>query len=359
MKNTILQTLFFLNSLLSVEFSYSQNHWNVTNDSITLSPNRFEGEGSIDIIGEGNTNPHVEGNIIIYLKEKKIVFNDRKNSFQFDKKKLVSLKMNNYGSFAADELFNSDFADYLLKSYREELYFKLDLHTIEFSSSKRKKYETKEGGLLLVNQKLQKGKICYSDHDEIKVLTEQGELKTFTDGDFNFFISNDLKEFSCASIYFKIFQNFSEKLSDAKSNWKETVKKINIDNLISLYGPFESMLKTTTDKTIYVWRKSKPTYYFNTSTFSNTFSNAISSGNSTTNYYYSPLYLYGNVYRNNSLNTMGSSNTSTFQNSKMSIIDEGNILSVTVDANNKIVDVFEENIFSQPLCGRPFRFVNF
>ena len=43
----------------------------------------------------------------------------------------------------------------------------------------------------------------------------------------------------------------------------------------------------------------------------------------------------------------------------MAIVDEGNILSVTVDANNKITDVFEENIFSQPLWGRPFRFVNF
>ena len=306
-------------SILISDSVVAQIKWNVVNDTITLSPNVISASGSLNISkGKEGGSIIVYGSIEIALKEKAVYYNEGKDLFKFNSENLESISLNNYGTFNANDLFKKDFEDSIIQHYRRLIYPNLNLNEITFSSSKRVQYNLEESGLTLKNQKILKGKLCYLDPMNIIILTEDGELNTMQDGDFNFLGFNDFKGFYCRSFYNYIFGDFEVKLKENIESWTENIKQKDIESLISLWGPFEKMTNISADKKLITWKKNVQAYYLNITTSNNSSSliryNSLSNINSTTNSFYSkvsPFFLYGNSYRNTDISLSGSSITTT------------------------------------------------
>lgn len=365
---------FLISLLSSISIAYStaaQIKWDVANDTITLSPNVISTSGSISI-SKGNNGGTIttSGSIGIALKEKNIYFDDGNNLFKISSDALESLTLKNYGVFTEGELFNDDFKDSVLQHYRRLIYPTLNFNEVSFSSSKRVEYSLEESGLTLKNQRLTIGKLCYIDLNSIIILTEDGQLVTMQDGDFNFLKVGGFKGFYCKSLYNFIFNSYQKKLAENIETWVNTVKQMDIEGLISIYGPFDKMINISTDKKMISWKKNIQAYYLDISTYSNSSSvikNNYSANISTlgTSYYnnVSPLFLYGNSYRSTYTSIVGSSLKSssvfTNQSGKITSKEEGFTIAIIQDSNNKIVQVYHENIFSEPQYGSPFRFITF
>ena len=364
----IIFTLLILTVLTVI--TNAQIKWNVTNDTTKLTPTRFIGKGFVNVNNGKTGTMRVDGTIVVDMKESHIYFNDGKNIFQFEKDQLSDIKLEGYGSFTGAELFRKSFSDSFLQHYRRIIYPSLELNEIVFSLSKKARYELLDDGLVLKNQKKLIGKICYVDLDNISIVNKDGELEQLKDGDFNFLQVGILKTFSCKDLYNYLFRDFEKRLSENINKWEDDIKKDNIEGLIAFFGPFENIANISSEKKMITWKKIRPAYYFNLSTNSRTFSytsnryltNLTSNGGSFFSRI-SPFFIYGNSYRSVDISQSGNSmNMATSQsNQSGSIIykDEGSTFAIIQDSNNKIIQVYHENIFSDPQYGKPFRFISF
>ncbi len=369
MKHIIFVMFIYFN--LTLTPIIAQLKWDVVNDTITLTPNKIFAEGSVAVLnGKSGGAINFDGTIEVDMKEKTIFFNDGKNLFQFKNEDLANVSLNGYGTFSSDDLFKRFFSDSTLQHFRRLLYPNLDLNEITFSLSKRVEYGVENNALVLKNQKSLIGKLCYIDLDNIVILNDDGEIEKLQDGDFNFLETDGFKGFSCKAFYNYIFTYFEKKLKDNINNWNERMKQMDLESLIAFWGPFDNLINISQDKRMITWKKSSLAYYLNLSTLNTsrsfTRNNFLSNIISTSNSFFeniSPFFLYGNSYRTSDISLYGNTSTVssslTIQSGKIVSKEEGFTFTIIQDSNNKIIQVYQENIFAEPQYGSPFRFISF
>ena len=121
MKNIFIFFFCFLN--IQINAQITRVNWNVFEDSISLTPTRFKGRGTISIRKSSSSEIEVNGEIIISPKEKQIFFNDGSNMFKLKVEDILSIGINNYNPINHSDLINPhDLYDTLLKEYRTNLY---------------------------------------------------------------------------------------------------------------------------------------------------------------------------------------------------------------------------------------------
>lgn len=357
---------------ISPKKSYCQINWNTISDTFTLSPNKIFEKGLVTISNtQSGASIQVNGSLEFLMKENQILFNDGNNVFHFKNSDILNIKLENYGrTFFADELFKKDFGDSILQHHRKTVYKNLGLNKIIFSLSKRNEYDFENSLLVLKNQKKIEGKLCYVGIDKIVILNENGDLNTIEDGDFNFLQMDQFKGFACKELYDHIFEKFQQNLDENIKEWKEKVSKKSLEDLIQIFGPMERIENIDADKKIIVWKKTFQSYYVNFSTNSYGFTsihNIAATEINTYNDFFlgtiSPFFIYGNNNRNTNLsiysNTSITSNNSSSLSGSILTKDNGTVLSVVQDSLGKTIQVYQENIFSKPDYGSPFRFINF
>ena len=346
--------------LLATSNINGQLKWNLIDDTITLSPNIITAIGDVTIQqGKAETSLQVSGTLAIILNAKTVILKNGNDIFNFKDKDLLDLQLNDYGRFQHEELFKDRFTDSLYKYYRKSLYPTLELNKIQLDISKRTQYSLEDTGLTLKNQKLLLGKLCYVDLENIIILDENGELHNLKDGDFNFFVFNGLKDFSCKGLYRYIFANYGTRLKENREEWEERVRKESIEDLIETFGAIDKIISITQDKKMISWKENIEAYNIFISSFSSrstyTTTKSYTNGNSLfTNI--SPFFLYGNIGITSALNSYTRSTTST--SGTVSSRDVGFSLAIIQDASNNTTQVFQHNIFSDPVYGMAFKFIN-
>lgn len=363
--------LFILLSMQSI-LVMGQINWKVADDSLELTPNVFSDSGSIKIVkgkmGGFQEILIVNGIVSLFVKEKKLIIKYDDNSNLIKPEHVDDIELIHLGRFTSDELFKSKFIDTLLTWHRKDLFKKLDLNEITFSYSKRVEYEMRDGKLELKNQKIQKGKICSISPYQITILTESGDLLKFEDGDFNYLTIGGQREYSCNAVYSKFYKNYLLRQKDNISNWEDYIKKSSIETLINQLGAFSKLVQLSADRKVITWEKINISYSFrmftnslnlttrNSSYSASDFSTGILNLNT-----YSPIFLnaYSSRVSQFSGNVDGNeiSSNSTRQSGSISSHDEGYQITVIVDGNNKILSVYNENIFSSPRYGISFSFI--
>jgi hypothetical protein len=351
----------------------AQLKWEVAEESITLTPDIFIEKGVLYVSilrNRDRVERACRGEITIDLSEKVIYFNDNENIFRFKKDDISRLSIDGVGTVEGQEVFNKDFADSLKINYRSSLYTRLNLNEIEFSSSKRIAYDIGNDGLFLKNQKKSLGKICYVSQKSIVILYENGDLEEFKEGDYNYLQVGTFKAFKCIHLYDYIYGEFKNQLKDNIARWESNALNLDLESLISRFGSFDNISTVSPDLKMIVWKKTVPVYSINMGTTTNTFSHSQASLNGQINTYqktdlygFSPLLVFGNSYRN-TVSNMSSSGTTqvmaqTRQSGLVSVKDEGYSVSVLLNANNKGLKIFHQNIFTDPNYGEPFRFISF
>lgn len=367
-----MKSIFFLFSLCLSLLVNGQVNWNV-NKTISLNPTVFQSSGSITVEdSKSKTLVSIGGMLTFFLQEKKLFFNDGKNSFDIKLSEVNSLNTDDFGLFSQSNLFSKEFSDSLLQHYRRKLYNKLSLNEITFSSSKRVEYIYEDGELKLKKQKLTKGKLCAVTLTNIVTLSEEGELLVFKDGDFNFLQMDQFRGFNCKSLYDYFFPVFSRDLKKNIDNWNQTIRLNSIEQMIEKFGPCESVINLTPEKKLLTWKKEIKIYYIDIRESSTTTTFSLANRNTYVNQYGSgwvslfssvpSAFLNTYTYRYTEISSTGQAfSTNTTSNSKIGKVwskDNGYILSVIVDKDNKITNVYHENVFADPAYGIPFEFVD-
>ena len=244
------------------------------------------------------------------------------------------------------------------------------MNEIEFSSSKKMQFDIDDmGNLYLKNQRKSIGKVCAVGNNFIQIIDSTGRLDIYKDGDFNYLTIGQLKAYNCQTLYDYVYEDFKLTLSNKIKKWENNIILQPLDSLLNIFGTVDNVQNLTTDRKIIKWKKEIPIYEVGLSTLTTRtgYNSNISSGNanisSTFNLNnYSPLFIYGNDYRNVDLSLYSSSltinNTSSFQQGNVIRKDAGYSVSIVVDNSNKIIRVLHNNVFSDLKYGQPFRFVN-
>lgn len=365
--------LLLVNSLKSVN---AQLKWEVVDERYTLTPNVFTPKGTLYVNIQRDNRGKIEasssGEITIDLLERVAYITQNNNIFRFKKDDISRIMLDGVGTFTDEEIFKKDFTDSLRINYRRNIYRDLNLNEIEFSSSKRISYDVGDNGFFMKNQKKSLGKICYVSQKAIVLLYENGDLGEFNDGDFNYLQVGTFKAFKCRQLYDYIYEQFVNQLKDNIMVWERNTLNKDIEGLISQFGAIENVTEVSSNLKLFTWKKSMPVYNINIGNATNTFSSTEIDMRGETNtsqtstlfgFSYSPLFAFGNSYRNSQsvLSTSGSTQviTQSRQSGTVKLVDQGFEISVLVNSSNKALKIFHKNIFSDPRYGEPFRFVSF
>jgi hypothetical protein len=369
-KINLLILLFFF---FYIENTYGQIKWTTISDTITLTPSYFQDTGIIYLNykkKDGSNRVGVSGIITVSFLDNRVYLNDWKNVYLLNNTDILQMGFTNYGEYLNENLFTKNFHDSLLLTFRRTIYHLIGLNEVSFSVSKKVKYDFDENGLFIRNQKKIKGKVCYCDINQVVLLTEEGELLNFRDGDFNFLEYNGLRGFKCESFYSYLFVDYTKQLTEIRNQWRSNVFKTNIKDLIDVYGPIDNSFELDAISKLFVWKNEKVNYYLDIFTSSKTEANIFGYSNSnlsaSSNNYLaavSPFFIYGNKYLNATINqSLSTSNVtinSTSQKGNIISQNESEILSVVVDKSGRITNIYEKKIFSNPSYGQSFKFINF
>jgi hypothetical protein len=346
--------------LIKVNNTTAQIKWNLIDDTVTLSPNIITGVGDVTI-QQGKAEPlQVSGVLAIILNAKTVILNNAKDVFNLKDKELSELELNGFGRFQHEDLFQDAFKDSLYRYYRKTLYPIIELNQISLDISRRTQYSLEDTGLTLKNQKLLSGKLCYVDLDNLIVLDENGELHNLKDGDFNFFVFNGFKDFSCKGLYNYIFIDYKERLIEHIEEWKERIKKKSVEDLIETFGAIDKIINISPDKKMISWQQNMEAYNISLSSHSSRLTYVADRSYTQVNSLFtniSNFFLYGNVGITSTTNTTIVNSTSTFQSGTISSKDVGYSLIIIQDASNKTIQVYQHNIFSNPSYGMAFSFI--
>jgi hypothetical protein len=345
-------------SLAMCTNSYSQIKWHLIDDTTTLTPNIFTAPGSVTIPNKSSA-IQVSGTLEIILNAKTVILNTSNDIFSLKDKQIQSITLDKFGYFEQPNLFKDDFTDSLLHYYRRTLYPILDLNEISFSSSKRVQYSLEDTGLIIKNQKILYGKLCYADIDNITLLDENGEIHNLKDGDFNFFQYLGTKIFSCKGLYDYLFKNYQQKLQEIINSWNERVKDESLEELIKSFGAIDKIINLPSDKKMISWKQNLQAYNLHLSTTNLVTNNYRYTVTNTLFTNISPFFLYQYTINTSALRIVTQGSSSTFQSGDIISKDIGYSLTIIQDSSNKTIDVFQKNIFSEPTYGMPFKFINF
>ena len=358
MKYIYLFIFSFFSIINNLDAQNSKINWNVINDSINLSPSRIKANGSfVYEKASGRADAQIFGEMTVLLKEQQIFYNNGVNLFKLNYSDFKFLDLDSIKLFTLNDLNQKTFPDSITYHYRKYLYNKLDLNEIIVLISKKNKFELIDGELKIRNPSYINGKICSVSIDNLVLLTAEGELINFSDGDFVNVTVLGKKYMECKTLYNFCYNYFTNDLLNLKDNFATKIKESKIEDLVNLVGPFDKVQLLPNNNKIYIWNKPLPKYYINISTTASSFSrfNSFSNYNLNT----SPIFSYTNTYRYLNSNTFGTSSSTSkiTQGGEVSTVDEGQLLSLVIDANNKIISVYQERLFAEPSYGLPFRFI--
>ena len=359
----VLLLLFLLiNNFTSAQIT--KINWNVLDDSITLTPNRFRGNGIISIRTPSGNDLQVKGDIVIAPKEKQVFFNDGDNLFKLKSEDISLLQIDIYKQLDRRDFANqNELYDSLLKEYRINLFNTLMLNEIEVLLTKFNVYELGDNGLTVKRPHILKGKICYLSVNKIVILSEEGELYSLNDGDFNYIKFDTSKAFECKDVYDYYYKLYSNKLIQTIADWKNKVKTNNLESLVEMFGPFDKAMNLSSEKKIFVWNKPLVNYQFNinSSSVNTSFSSTRTSYLYKYGSYISPLFYYGNMYRSDAFDSFEKTSgiNHQFQYGNVFSKDESMTISLTTDTQNNILSVYQDKLFTEAGYGLPFRFIKF
>lgn len=350
--------LFNILFLLIVNFSFSQEvKWNFIDDSLTLSPNRLVGTGTFSIRKNNPDNVQVRGKLTLLLNDDIVFFEDSGNMFKLKFNDIEFINLDGVPlSIASDNLNNKYYKDSLIQFYRANLYKNLELNEVLFLFSKKNKYEIYDGTLAVKKPLYLKGKLCSINPINMIVLTEDGELVKASNGDFINFSFKNFKTFECNELYEKIYYSYINDLDSLKVSYQNSIKEKSIEEIVNILGPFDEQQNLPIGHRIYIWDKPEMKQIFSLSTNTFASSNSFSKSNTyinNSNSIFNPIiaFNYGNNFSN--------MNSTTLQSGSISYVNQGAFLSITIDANNKIINVYQERILKKPEYGTNFEFINF
>jgi hypothetical protein len=357
---------------LNVKAQFSNINWNVVPDSIVLTPIKFQSEGTFTFRYTSGASPiQLAGKFTIFPKDKILYYNNGENLIKFSNySDVIGLNLNSYKYFSNDDLNSRDFYDSLLQGYRKNLFKVVDLAEIEIQISKKNKFEIIDNDLKVKRPFVLKGKLCTIELEQVTILTEEGDLFTIYDGDFNYLKLGQTKVFECRDLYKYIFERYVDKLNEVIANWKKNNSTRSIDFFIENYGPFDFQYDLPFNKKLFVWNKKNIKY--NISLNSTTYSKSLNRGTFYRNQNISPLFYYYNqansryipsyISTNNNLvgtgNTISSNTTQSIQNGEVTSNEESIIMSLIFDSSGKLIESYQERVFATPEYGRIFRFIN-
>lgn len=350
--------LFNILFLLIVNFSFSQEvKWNFIDDSLTLSPNRLVGTGSFSIRKNNPDNVQVSGKLTLLLNDEILFFEDSGNMFKLKFNDIEFINLDGVPKvITSDNLNNKNYKDSLIQYYRANLYRNLQLNEVLFLFSKKNKYEISDGTLSVKKPMYLKGKLCSISPLSMVVLTEDGELIKAFNGEFINLSFKNFKTFECNGLYEKIYYSYINDVDSLRVNYQSRIKEKTIDEIVGIIGPFDKQQSLPSGNRIYIWDKPemKQIFSLNTNTFAS--SNSFSTSSTYLNNNYSinnPIvaFNYGNKFTN--------INSTSSQSGSISYVNQGAHLSITIDASNKIINVYQERILNKPEYGTNFKFINF
>jgi hypothetical protein len=372
MKRIISQICLLLTLTLVGSAQESKINWNVVSDSISLTPKKFESDGTFTLKYSSNTSPiQIVGKFALYPNNKIIHFNEGENLFKFSNySDIIGINLNSFKYFSNEDLNSKDLYDTLLQVYRRNLFPQLNLTEIEIQLSKRNKFEIVNNELKVKKPLILKGKICEIELSHVVILTEEGDLFKIYDGDFNFLKVGEIKAFECTKIYDYFYERYQRKLEEIILDWETKNRLRNIEFFIENYGPFDNQYKISNDKTVYIWNKKSVKYYINMN--STRYSTGISYGSFYRNKNYSPLFYYNYqantkyqpsfISTNSDLvgnsNSVSSSTTQSMQNGEVSSSEESTNITLIFESSGKLIQSYQEKLFASPEYGQRFRFIN-
>ena len=349
----------------------SDINWSITPDSVTLTPLRFYGNGSITVRG-GGKEIVVDGRLSILPREKVLFYQNGENLFKLKLEDISEINMDGYRKFNLREInIDKELYDSILIQYRINIYKSLDLNEVEVLLTKKNKYELMDGDLKVKSPKIVKGKICFLNTFTLVLLTEDGELVRLYDGDYNYLKVGSLKVFECSNLYNFVYDNFNKTLKETIKKWEINLKKYTLRELISLIGPYDKLQIIDSSSKMAIWDKETKNYFLNTNSSTSSYYNSFGliNGKSSTSTTISPIFYYGNDYRPISIETTSTANLTNLTSSKTTSLNSiqgelvsktiSKLLSVVLDNKNKIIDIYQERIFSENSFGLAFKFINY
>jgi hypothetical protein len=178
------------------------------------------------------------------------------------------------------------------------------------------------------------------------LLTEEGELVKVEDGDFINLKFGNLKAFECNELYSLFFNRYNEEVSLLLKSIDSSCIKLGVTGLIDIYGPFNKELTMPNGKKLYVWDKPSIRKIYN----------SLSLMRNNTYNYMSPFYSNGNNFLAYSFSNSFSSN---YTSGSVSEVNDGFVISLTVDSQGMVNDVYHDGIIKFLSSGANFKFVNF
>lgn len=317
--------------------------WNYIDDSLTLSPTRISANGMFTLFGTDRFN---YGKMVFLLNEEVIFFKDSANLFKIKYSDIGKFSLDEFTQYSKESLSQKTFKDSILKSYRALKYKSLNLNEIDILFSKKNKYESTNEGLKVKKPLYLKGKICSINSNGLILLTEDGELEKVEDGDFINLKFGNTKAFECNELYSLFYKKYNEEVGLLFKSIDSSYIKLGVAGLIDLYGPFTKDLTMPNGKKLYVWDKPSIRKIYN----------SISLMRDNTYNYMNPFYSNGNNFLAYSISNSFSSN---YTSGSVSEVNDGFVISLTVDSQNIITDVYHEGIIKFLSYGANFKFVNF
>jgi len=353
----------------TINISTAQINWNIIDDSVNLTPSKYSLLGSVTIISLGRIIT-VDNLVDIDFNDKSIYVNNFNNYFKFPFDQVDKFYTSDLIK-SIDISGNSEFKKTVISNYRKSLYDKLDLNTISFTYSKRNKIAiTDDGKLYYKNEKGIQGKICEIGVDKVTILTEEGELETFSDGDFISLKTQNIQAKNCRTLYNYVYNSFKKDLNQFMQNWENEINTFDITKLIETFGSLNAIKEITPVLKQYEWRWPEINYLININAQSNqrtssfNFSNSLFLG--TTNQYRlnsisNSLFLYYNTFRylNPYSNTLALTSSNSNQRGIVSMTDNGKAIVIVKDNTGKSISLYHKGFFSDIKYEQPFKFVNY
>jgi len=362
------QKLKLLVTFLSIYFyNYSleaQINWTIYEE--TLSPDVIQIPGSIKLNKTRDLSVEVTGTIQINFPAKSIYFSDGRNTLLIDNSdyELVKIFDIEKGDQKLEQLdvFSKNIKSKYYKKHIINLYQKLDLNKITYSTSNKSEYGVDEDNKILIkNEKKMESKIIAISPTSVEIITATGQTIDLSYSDFNYIEFNGKRYVSILELYSEFYNDFRLKQMEVIDTWENNIKGMTIDSLIEFFGPIKNIFNLADGRNIIVWEEKRTDFSIGLSNISSSmalskiteFSNA-----STYSYFNSPIFYYYSYYskeRNINVSQYSLGTNRTF--GKIFEEDRSEKISIILDKLSKANSISHKNIFISPKYGQAFSFL--
>ncbi len=264
------------------------------------------------------------------------------------------------------DMFTNNSKDNILRQYRAINYEDFKLNTVSYSISKNSSYTISANNKVVVkNEKKRTGKIWSVSLNNILIIDSDGDLQTLSNKDFNYLEINSRRFLKCQELYKYFYENYKTELSKFIQNWNSKIILQGVEDFMKRNGSIDKVLDISNSKRLLTWEKNNSELRVNVSTSSfsasSSFNNLYSTANENTydlfNTYAPSMFISRDISHFGTESGLVNSATKTVQSGFVESIDHTVNISLLVDANNSILDVYTKNVFYSPRFGVPFQFI--